>query len=567
MQVLPSVHQLFSNDQNHSESHSTNTANDLFNNIFSREKNAATNELNGPLKSAMRTIQEQRDNGSQLTGYKDLRFSPAELSQISASLRKKGVNNSGLEQIDQIIAGGAMPTLGQLIQSLRHGGVPIEFSDAEKQNGLAALQKLDFTPDEAGELLSFMESGQSRTAWQVISQKLNSLNKEGSGSELHFDEMAALFKGLGASKGVISGLEKFFGENSSLNLNNLGLQTAFGGLATEMAAKNIDDIKLAKNLNNVLNDAVHQIKERQAREKSADKRDSGEINNSIALMRDSATGKGANIKELFGQNTEQNKNIQQVNPTLANNHSFEQETSKEQDKQSFKDSFAKKSKSAENILSELSAKSKNKSESSLSELFNKIDISAGSLNNITSLNNNISNLSKTQEGMRQSAFHEAIFSQVEQGLFQKMQNGTNQMVLHLDPVDLGQVTLLVSVNQGEVRATLRADSPEAAQSLQDQIPRMQALLESQGFKVQKLDVQTQMSNQDSNNNASNWQGLEQHNSGQERHEALLRQMNKLNALGKNALAQDVHNQLETNVNMAEIARQIIHQNSSLYVVA
>jgi flagellar hook-length control protein FliK len=90
------------------------------------------------------------------------------------------------------------------------------------------------------------------------------------------------------------------------------------------------------------------------------------------------------------------------------------------------------------------------------------------------------------------SFRQEIFSQVEQGILSGTQNGTNRLTLQLNPVELGQVTVILSVHQGEVKATIRADQPESAGILREQMGQLKAALEAEGLKVKELDVQTSL---------------------------------------------------------------------------
>jgi flagellar hook-length control protein FliK len=101
-----------------------------------------------------------------------------------------------------------------------------------------------------------------------------------------------------------------------------------------------------------------------------------------------------------------------------------------------------------------------------------------------------------------------IFSQVENGFLQNRQDGSHQLILKLNPQDLGQITLILSVKQGEVKALLRAEHGETATVLTEQLAELKASLEAQGLKVKELDVQTQLQN---NEFAGQWNGAREHN--------------------------------------------------------
>lgn len=108
-----------------------------------------------------------------------------------------------------------------------------------------------------------------------------------------------------------------------------------------------------------------------------------------------------------------------------------------------------------------------------------------------------------------------VYKQVENGAFKNIGQGTKQLVIRLDPEDLGQVTVVLQVRGKEVQATLRTTSQDASQALNEQLGQLRSQLENQGLKVGKLEVQTQLADSETQ---SGWQGAEHHNRYQENRE-------------------------------------------------
>ena len=106
------------------------------------------------------------------------------------------------------------------------------------------------------------------------------------------------------------------------------------------------------------------------------------------------------------------------------------------------------------------------------------------------------------------SYRQEIFSQVEQGILSGTQNGSNRLALQLNPVELGQVTVILSMHQGEVKATIRAEQQGSADVLREQMAELKTALEAEGLKVKELDVQTGL-NEDSA--ANQWDGHQEHN--------------------------------------------------------
>ncbi|KAF5042659.1 Flagellar hook-length control protein FliK [anaerobic digester metagenome] len=124
-----------------------------------------------------------------------------------------------------------------------------------------------------------------------------------------------------------------------------------------------------------------------------------------------------------------------------------------------------------------------------------------------------------QRGESQAASRSAeVYRQVETGAFRNLGQGVKQLVIRLDPEELGQVSVILQVKGKEVQAVLRASNQEASQALGEQLSQLRTQLEAQGLKVGKLEVQTQLAD---SQGQSQWQGAEQHNRYQENRELAL----------------------------------------------
>jgi flagellar hook-length control protein FliK len=132
-----------------------------------------------------------------------------------------------------------------------------------------------------------------------------------------------------------------------------------------------------------------------------------------------------------------------------------------------------------------------------------------------------------------------VYQQVENGAFRNLGQGVKQLVIRLDPADLGQVSVILQVRGKEVQAVLRSSNQETSLALNEQLGQLRTQLEAQGLKVGKLEVQTQLADSQSQ---SQWQGAENHNRYQENQE-LAMSAKRWRTLERVApgLVQDVHN--------------------------
>lgn len=108
-----------------------------------------------------------------------------------------------------------------------------------------------------------------------------------------------------------------------------------------------------------------------------------------------------------------------------------------------------------------------------------------------------------------------VYRQVSNGAFKNLGQGNRQLVIRLDPPDLGRVSVILQVRGKDVQAVLRTTNQEASQALSEQLGQLRTQLEAQGLKVGKLEVQTQLADSQAE---SQWQGAEQHNRYQENRE-------------------------------------------------
>ncbi len=172
-------------------------------------------------------------------------------------------------------------------------------------------------------------------------------------------------------------------------------------------------------------------------------------------------------------------------------------------------------------------------------------------------------LSRTSQDAAENKIRENLPSQrilrtVQDGVLQNLREGGKQLTLRLDPPSLGKITVILQVHNKDVRAVLRTESAEVSKIINDQLGMIRQTLETQGLKVDKIDVQTQTPNEQ---HAKDWQGTEQHNQTQERERqeqmrSTLRTLRTLHQLDS-PLAQDVQS--------SSAREEIAHHG--LYVIA
>ena len=104
-----------------------------------------------------------------------------------------------------------------------------------------------------------------------------------------------------------------------------------------------------------------------------------------------------------------------------------------------------------------------------------------------------------------------MLEQLQNAVLKNAGQGQTRLTLQLNPEELGQLNVMLTVKGKELSATIRAENHEAAQVLGENLESIRQTLEDQGLKVQRLEVQTGLAGFQGNG----WNGAEQHNLARE----------------------------------------------------
>ena len=104
-----------------------------------------------------------------------------------------------------------------------------------------------------------------------------------------------------------------------------------------------------------------------------------------------------------------------------------------------------------------------------------------------------------------------IRDQVQNSMVSMAKNGVQRIEISLNPVELGQLNIALSIKNGEINATIQTEKPESASMINMQVDAIRAELENQGFKIEKIEVELGLSQ----DHRQEWQGMDQHNSKRE----------------------------------------------------
>ncbi|WP_272699187.1 flagellar hook-length control protein FliK [Desulfovibrio sp. Fe33] len=119
-----------------------------------------------------------------------------------------------------------------------------------------------------------------------------------------------------------------------------------------------------------------------------------------------------------------------------------------------------------------------------------------------------------------------VLKQVDQAIIKTLKNGARQLTLQLTPENLGKLSIVLSVQGKEVSATIRAENTDSHKVIADNLNIIKNSLEAQGLKVEKLDVQAGLAD---NQSFNGWFGESEHNLSRER-EAMIAMRNHMRTM-------------------------------------
>ena len=478
-------------------------------------------------------------------------------ARIAKELRSRKVSELSVGQLESLAASGSPLTIGTVFNSLSGKARLTEaLSDAEMESFMLVLDKLDFSKLEKEELLALSDDGNTKGMWTLLSNKLQNMDAT---ADVSRKEWNALLRGLDSSSGNRKNLlELFAGEAGDLEMRELtgaDLEKMLTPLRGEYAEReqaaayartqargaivaSFEAAKVAKNAAPVedtrgsrLLEQKEVLMQNSVRKNTGVDRIMGEDQGQPSLFRKSEPVQDQNAlsrkaepiqdqnaplrksEPVQGQNTLSRKaeSTQDQNALLRNAEHGRDTDAEHGAEHSFEHGADKKPfERAPAALSDFTAVARKSAEGGKSETSRTVDALLQNIHVATDAVRPELNLAAPAQNLNSIArnFRQEIFSQVEQGILSGTHSGTNRLTLQLNPVELGQVTVILSVHQGEVKATIRAEQQESAGILREQMAELKVALEAEGLKVKELDVQTSLREELT---ADQWDGHQEHN--------------------------------------------------------
>lgn len=411
--------------------------------------------------------------------------------ELGRQLRKRNVSEESIGKVEALLASGSPATIGTIFSTLSGKGRYTEpLGDEEAASFKNLLGKLGFTKEEQDELTALSDEGDASALFERISAKLDSLDGD---IDLTKAEWAALLKGLDASQNARTGLMAFFAGTDQLTLTGADIKTMLTGCKAELGEREMDTRHARQEMREAMVQALAAARVKQQADPVSDSRGSRRADQSEALMQNSVR-KNTGVDQVKNAAGPEDK-------TEANaDEGFESR----KDGKSRSERILATSEDAETVKS--SGKTSGNAVERTADkpqprLFANVTATPDMQNAAQARQSG-----NTAELARNS--RQEIFAQVEQGLLQSAQNGGQRLTLQLNPGELGQVTVVLSVHKGEVKATIRAENQDSADVLRAQLSELKTSLEAEGLKVKELDVQSGLSEQSL---ADRWDSHQEHN--------------------------------------------------------
>lgn len=469
---------------------------------------------------------------------RDKRMTQEDLDEVRDDLEGYGFSEEEIAEIEEEINSEEGMTWGQFVSTVAQKMADlrkITLSDEQKENLSSFFAKLGFTSKESDKLIKQLENGNQKEVMAAIAKKLDALPE---GQQLLFtkDEVEAFSAAMNFSKEFTSQLKEQFAKN----MLPKELKEAFTQIRQELADMDEKDQELVRAVGRQFLKAMgKEVKESTA---ARDVKEAVDLKPRVA--EENATGETPEeVKEDFKEAVDNRKDSlpgntarksdHKVVPQQAESHTNDQA---ETDGDDHWNNFFNKLRAGDPKNPGEGQPFQAKTETIESML--KTGLSEAS--------------SKTDTRTWEKVSAPKVMRQVENAFIKTLQNGSKQLTLQLTPENLGKLSVMLQVQGKDVKATIRAENHDAARLIADNIDTIKNSLESQGLKVDKLEVQTGLTG---DMNQNDWFGAEEHNLARER-EAMVAMRKHMRDMreGDGVLAQE----MQSNIKSATVADQGLH---------
>lgn len=452
---------------------------------------------------AMQSVEEQPQ---------DLQVSREDWNEIKEELKEYGLDKKDIAELEEKVMSENGMTYGQLVSELSgmmKGMKGITLNPVQEQNLNSIFSQLGFNPDESKGLMASIRQGKLGRVVGKIQAKLASM-PDSAKLQLSEDEIKTLtdlFQLNGKAGNKIARL--LTAEGATAGDFKKGFSILKSALVQQQADQDAKDLKLVKAVGKSLHTAMekasdqspHTVRMASAEVISDSMGASKDVSESV--KQDAQNGENPaqkdnnpsnkNGADLKGDSNPGKQQTAQADDKNSNRHWLEQLLSDSADQDSWNDFFGK-----------LTDESFVKGEGTLAG--NIFGTGVGTLQNAVK-----SAQAGKVDTMWEKTARSNILEQIQEGAFKNLGQGRKQLTLQLNPHDLGTVNVMLQVKNKDVQVTIRAENPDTAKVIAEQLEVVKQALEEQGLKVEKLEVQTGIADGQTD---SSWKNAEDHNTAQ-----------------------------------------------------
>jgi len=521
----------------------------------------------------------------------ELKMTREDLLALQDGLRAYGLSRADVAALDERIAGEGGLSWGQFMATLSDKMVtmgrefsPVVLSEAENRDMQCLLQKIGFTPAQSDKLLSKLRSGGTASAWDSISAKLTELPSD-SNITLDRSELETLGKVVKLSESGQARLTALLSGADSAVITPKQMSTVMTVLRAEVAADKAVDTDSNQALRELVGKALTAASERADLSRQADNKPDNSVRNQKVLAEESRreqTREDAPKGEVEAEKghaeriLEADPNRPALRRAFAEGKGAAAEAGEDGQggKNSGKGGYEKgeggesgrymdrglnRHGGAQGETASDGKSAQSESEAAWKEMWGKVRVEGHRSASAEETRQAEVRLAAVPGPSERASLQASTrlepelaaraLRQVESGILKNMGQGRTQLVLRLDPPDLGKLNMVLSVKDGEVSAVFRAETSDAQRVISEQLSQLKQHLEQQGIRVGKMEVQTQLQGEQ---NGNQWHGAGSHNQAQER-ENFARRGGLLRLLRGDA--PDVAQEMQNESAAARIARE------------
>ncbi|WP_415719750.1 flagellar hook-length control protein FliK [Maridesulfovibrio sp.] len=452
---------------------------------------------------AMQSVEEQPQN---------ITVSREDWKEIKDELEEYGLDKKDINELEEKVMSENGITYGQLvseISAMMKGRKGINLSPVQEQNLNSIFAQLGFNPGESKQMLASIRKGNLGDVVEKMQAKLAAMS-DSAKLQLSKDEtktLTDLFKLGGDTGKKITQLLSTDG--ATVADFKKGFSVLKTALAHQQSAQDAKDLKLVKTVSDSL---------RSAMEKASDQSPSVVRMASAEVISDSM-----GVSKEIGENAKQETQGAAENSAQKDGNAAKNGTDMKGDSNAGKQQAGQSENKNSNRhwLEQLLEDSNDVD--GWDEFFGKLTDESfvkgegnltGSIfgNGMGSLQSAVKSAQAGKaDAMWEKSARSNILEQVQEGVFKNLGQGRKQLTLQLNPHDLGAVNVMLQVKNKEVQATIRAENHETAKVIAEKLEVVKQALEEQGLKVEKLEVQTGISDGQTD---TSWKNAEDHNSAQ-----------------------------------------------------